>query len=30
MTLEEYFLDIIARADGTPAEEPVLAPFLAG
>ena len=30
MTLEEYFLGIIARADGIPAEEPVLAPFLAG
>ena len=30
MTLEEYFLDIIASADGSPAEEPVLAPFLAG
>ena len=30
MTLEEYFLDIIARADGAPADEPTLAPFLSG
>lgn len=30
MTLEEYFLDLIAQADGSPAGEPSLAPFLAG
>ena len=30
MTLEDYFLDIIARVDGAAATEPKLAPFLSG
>ena len=30
MTLEDYFLDIIARVDGAAATEPTLAPFLSG